>query len=88
MRWLSLLRDGNFEDMIVRMLVEYEVLGDDEYAYVEWFDHILPNEWSKDLLNSYTRGKVVRMLINRGIVVKKIKEISVEYVRSKECKGL
>lgn len=65
--------------MIVRMLVEYEVLGDDEYAYMEWFSHILPNGWSKELLNSYTRGKVVRTLINRGIVVKKIKEISVEY---------
>lgn len=74
--------------MIVRMLVEYEVLGDDEYAYVEWFDHILPNGWSKEMLNSYTRGKVVRTLINRGLVIKKIKELEVEYVRSKECKGI
>ena len=70
------------------MLVEYEVLGDEEYAYVEWFDHILPNEWSKEMLNSYTRGKVVRTLINRGLVIKKIKELRVVYVRSKECKGI
>lgn len=74
--------------MIVRMLVEYEVLGDDEYVYVEWFDHILPNEWSKEMLNSYARLKIVHTLINRGIVIKKIKELSVEYVRSKECKSL
>jgi hypothetical protein len=60
------------------MLVEYEVLGDDEYVYVEWFEHILPNGWSKGLLNSYTRGKVVRTLINRGLVIKKIKELRVE----------
>lgn len=65
--------------MRVRMLVEYEALDDDEYMYVEWFDHILPNGWSKELLNSYTRGKVVRTLINRGLVIKKIKELSVEY---------
>ena len=74
--------------MIVRMLVEYEVLGDEEYAYMEWFNHILPNEWSKEMLNSYTRGKDVRTLINRGLVIKKIKELRVVYVRSKECKGL
>lgn len=78
MRWLSLLRDGNFEDMIVRMLVEYEVLGDDEYAYVEWFEQNVRETHLPAHLNIVTRQKVLRDLAKRGIIIKKIKELSVE----------
>lgn len=63
----------------MRMLVEYEVLGDDEYAYVEWIDHRLPSVWDKEMLKSYARLKVIRTLISRGIIVKSIKELDISY---------
>lgn len=65
--------------MIVRMLVEYEVLGDDEYAYVEWFEVQLNDGNETKQANTFARYKAVRELISRGIIVKSIKEISVEY---------
>ena len=79
MRWLSLQRDGNFEDMVVRILVEYEVLGDDEYAYVEGFEVQLGDGNEIERANTFARYKAVRELISRGIIVKSIKELSVEY---------
>ena len=79
MRWLSLQRDGNFEDMVVRILVEYEVLGDDEYAYVEGFEVQLGDGNEIERANTFARYKAVRELISRGIIVKSIKEISVKY---------
>lgn len=65
--------------MNVRILVEYEVLGDNEYAYVEWIDHRLPNDWDKEMLKSYARLKAIRTLISRGIIVKSIKELDISY---------
>lgn len=79
MRWLSLQRDGNFEDMVVRILVEYEVLGDEEYAYVERFEVQLRDGNEIERANTFARYKAVRELISRGIIVKSIKELSVEY---------
>lgn len=67
--------------MVVRILIEYEVLGNDEYVYVEWFDAQLGNGNEIERANTFARYKVVHELINRGIIVKSIKEISVEYVR-------
>lgn len=78
MRWLSLQRDGNYEDMVVRILVEYEVLDDDEYAYVECFEVQLSDRNEIERANTFARYKAVRELISRGIIVKSIKEISVE----------
>lgn len=79
MRWLSLQRDGNFEDMVVRILVEYEVLGDDEYAYVERFEVQLGDGNEIERANTFARYKAVRELISRGIIVKSIKEIDISY---------
>lgn len=64
--------------MIVRILVEYERVGDDEYVYVEWFERILSNKCDVIEAKDYTRHKVVRDLIKRGIVIKKIKELEIE----------
>lgn len=64
--------------MVVRTLVEYEVLGDDEYAYVEWFEVQLSDGNETKRANTFARHKAVRSLINRGIIVKSIKELSVE----------
>ena len=62
--------------MRVIALVEYEVLGDDEYAYVERFEkHYLKKS---DAVWSW-RVQFIRLLLARGIVVKSIKELSVEY---------
>ena len=72
-------RDGNFEDLVVRILVEYEVLGDDEYAYVEGFEVQLGDGNEIERANTFARYKAVRELISRGIIVKSIKEISVKY---------
>lgn len=65
--------------MIVRMLVEYEVLGDDEYAYVEWFDREYNDTVIPESAEIYTRHYIVNTLAKRGIVIEKIKELRVEY---------
>lgn len=65
----------------MRILVEYEVLGDDEYAYVEGFEVQLGVGNEIERANTFARYKAVRELISRGVIVKSIKEISVEYVR-------
>lgn len=67
--------------MRVLALVEYEVAGDDEYAYVERFDIQLGDRSDIKRMNTFARYKVVRSLISRGIIVKSIKELSVEYVK-------
>ena len=63
--------------MIVRMLVEYEVLGDDEYAYVEWFEVQLGDGNEIERANTFARYKAVRELISRGIIDKSIKDRAV-----------
>ena len=65
--------------MIARMLVEYEVLGDDEYAYVERFEVQLGDGNEIERANTFARYKAVRELISRGIIVKSIKEIDISY---------
>ena len=62
--------------MRVIALVEYEVLGDDEYAYVERFEKYYLKK--SDAVWSWKIG-FIRSLLVRGIIVKSIKEISVEY---------
>lgn len=78
MRWLSLQKNGDYEDMVVRILVEYEVMGDDEYAYVEWFEREYNDTVIIESANIYTRHYIVNTLARRGLVIKKIKELSVE----------
>lgn len=64
--------------MIVRILVEYEVLGDDEYAYMEWFERKYNDIVIIESAKIYTRHYIANTLAKRGLVIKKIKEISVE----------
>ena len=69
-RWLSLPRNGNFSgNMRVIALVEYEVIGDSEYRYIERVEDTCLS-WRVSFLHN---------LLARGIVVNSIKEISVEY---------
>lgn len=62
--------------MIVVALVEYEVVDDDEYRYIERVE----DEYECSAYSVW-RTRFVHNLLARGIVVKSIKEISVEYVR-------
>ena len=64
------------ERMRVVALVEYEMLGDDEYAYVEKYE----TEWGNEVYSVW-RTRFVYELLARGIVVKSIKELEVSYVR-------
>lgn len=57
--------------MIVRMLVEYEVLGDDEYAYVEWFERKYNDIVIIESAKIYTRLYIINTLVKRGLVIKK-----------------
>jgi hypothetical protein len=60
------------------MLVEYEIFGDDEYAYVEWFERKYNDIVIIESAKIYTRHYIANTLAKRGLVIKKIKEISVE----------
>ena len=62
--------------MRVVALVEYEVLGDEEYAYVERYEV----EYGGGAYSVW-RTRFVHDLLARGIVVKSIKELEVSYVR-------
>lgn len=62
--------------MRVIALVEYEVLGDDEYAYVERYEV----EYGGGVYSVW-RTRFVHDLLAREIICNKIKVISVEYVR-------
>ena len=62
--------------MRVVVLVEYEVLGDDEYAYVEGYEEVYRNKC--EAVRCW-RTRFVHDLLARGIICNKIKVISVEY---------
>ena len=64
--------------MRVVALVEYKVLGDDEYAYVERYEDVSSN---KREAMQWWRTRFVHDLLAREIICNKIKVISVEYVR-------
>lgn len=67
--------DSRFcERMRVVALVEYEMLGDDEYAYVERYEV----EYGGGAYSVW-RTRFVHDLLARGIVVKSIKELEVSY---------
>lgn len=62
--------------MQILVWVEYEIVGDDEYSYVEKYETRV-----KSNLYSVWRTRFVHDLLARGIVVKSIKELEVSYVR-------
>lgn len=66
--------------MLVRVLSEYKVLGDDEYIYIEPFE-IRFKENNQTLVKNYWRGRLLRSLAQRKINIEWIKDLSVEYVR-------
>ena len=66
--------------MLVRALVQYKVFGDDEYIYIEPFE-IRFKENNQTRGKNYWRGRLLRSLAQRKIIIEWIKDLSVEYVR-------
>lgn len=60
--------------MKVEALVEYEIVGNDKYIFIDRYE----DEWN-NLLYSVWKARFIRSLLARGIVCSRIKEISVEY---------
>jgi hypothetical protein len=73
--------------MIVRVLCEWEEVGDDEYKYVEWIEVEIKSD-DIQFVKYYVNKKVLRSLFERGLSISKLKEIEREYVGSKELEGL
>lgn len=70
--------------MIVVALVYYEVLWDDEYAYVERFEREYNDIVVPERAKIHTRNYILKNLIKRGLVINSIKELSVEYEKSEK----
>lgn len=66
--------------MLVRALVEYKVLGDDKYIYIEPFKVRFKGN-NQNLVKNYWRGRLLRSLAQRKIRIEYIKDLSVYYVR-------
>lgn len=66
--------------MLVRALVEYKVLGDDEYIYIEPFELRYPSNFILRIDYCW-KQRVLRSLAERMIKIEWIKDLSVEYVR-------
>ena len=64
--------------MRVIALVEYEVVGNNDYLYV---DRVVEHYHRKKTEVKEWRNHFFRFLLSRGIICNKIKVISVEYVK-------
>lgn len=60
--------------------MEYKVLGDDDYRYIEPFEVRYPSNFILHLDYCW-RQRVIRSLAERKIKIEWIKDLSVEYVR-------
>jgi hypothetical protein len=76
--------------MLVRALAEYKVMGDDEYIYIEPFEVYYPRNFILRL-DYFWRTRVVKSLAKRNIKIEWIKDLRVEYIKTKyeqkECNG-
>lgn len=66
--------------MTVKVLVQYKVFGDDDYTYIEPFE-IRYKENNQTRVKNCWRERLLKLLIQRKIIIKWIKDLSVEYVR-------
>lgn len=62
----------------VRALIEYEVVGDSEYRYIDAMEEC---HTYKRLAVRHLRDHFIRRKLNRGIICVNIKQISIEDVR-------
>ena len=62
--------------MIVKILFEYDVVGDDKYTYIESFEtSFRDNNILKCGAIQSARTRLIKSLLNRGIIVENIKEL-------------
>lgn len=65
----------------INILVEYEDMFDEGYRVIEEFEYTFANVTYFKCLSNNARVKVVKTLLDRGVLCKSIKEIRVEYER-------
>ena len=61
--------------MIVKILFEYDVVGDDKYTYIESFETDLHECTTKSMIASCARNRLRKSLLARGILIENIKEL-------------
>lgn len=61
--------------MIVKILFEYDVVGDDKYTYIESFETSFRDNITKRNAIEYARNRLLKSLLGRGIVIENIKEL-------------
>lgn len=61
--------------MIIKVLYEYSVLGDDEYDYIEAFECDYHPKVSVDMAREWMKSKFSKWLLNKGVIVNRIKEL-------------
>ena len=61
--------------MIVKVLFEYYVVGDDDYTYIESFETNIHECTAKSMRTSCVRNRLRKSLLARGIVIENIKEL-------------
>ena len=60
--------------MIVKILFEYNVVGDDKYTYIESFETDINEHIAKSMQTSCVRNRLRKSLLNRGIIIENIKD--------------
>lgn len=59
----------------MRVLVEYEVLGDDNHAYIEEFEYNFKENLPIKLAESYAKSRVCKELLQRGVLCNKLEAL-------------
>lgn len=66
--------------MVIRMMVEYEILDDDHYTYIENIEYDIDSIFPQYCIY-FARIKIIRDLIRRKLFIKKIKQLKVEILK-------
>jgi hypothetical protein len=61
--------------VIVKILFEYDVVGDDKYTYIESFETNIHECTTKSMRTSCARNRLRKSLLARGILIENIKEL-------------
>ena len=61
--------------MIVKILFEYDVVGDDKYTYIESFETSFSDNITRRIAIGFARNRLLKSLLGRGILIENIKEL-------------
>ena len=56
----------------MRVLAEYEVLGDDKYSYIESFEYEYSDKLSAKMGKEYAKRRICNELLQRGVLCNKL----------------